>query len=94
MSSTKRKKLGMEAMRSGWELRTEEYHERQAEVPDGRILQIGVECGCDGDTRRVKKLQIYLDTSVLGGCFEPEFAPWSNGLIADFHAGTSRGDHL
>jgi hypothetical protein len=24
---------------------------------------------------------------VLGGCFEPEFAPWSRGLIADFHAG-------
>ncbi len=36
----------------------------------------------------MKKLQIYLDTSVLGGCFEPEFAPWSNGLIADFRAGT------
>jgi hypothetical protein len=36
----------------------------------------------------MKKLQIYLDTSVLGGCFEPEFAPWSKGLIADFHAGT------
>ncbi|HEX3129662.1 MAG TPA: hypothetical protein VH394_20155, partial [Thermoanaerobaculia bacterium] len=35
----------------------------------------------------MKKLQIYLDTSVLGGCFEREFAPWSNGLIADFHAG-------
>src|SRR6185295_12360313 len=36
----------------------------------------------------MKKLQIYVDTSVLGGCFEPEFAPWSNGLIADFRAGT------
>jgi hypothetical protein len=24
---------------------------------------------------------------VLGGCFEPEFAPWSNGLVADFRAG-------
>lgn len=36
----------------------------------------------------MKKLQIYLDTSVLGGCFEPEFSPWSKGLIADFHAGT------
>lgn len=35
----------------------------------------------------MKKPQIYLDTSVLGGCFEPEFAPWSNGLIADFRAG-------
>ncbi|HZF10619.1 MAG TPA: hypothetical protein VFE33_17675 [Thermoanaerobaculia bacterium] len=36
----------------------------------------------------MKKLQIYLDTSVLGGCFEPQFAPWSNGLISDFRAGT------
>jgi len=36
----------------------------------------------------VKKLEIYVDTSVLGGCFEPEFAPWSNGLVADFRAGT------
>ena len=36
----------------------------------------------------MKKLRIYVDTSVLGGCFEPEFATWSNGLIADFHAGT------
>jgi len=36
----------------------------------------------------MKKLKIYLDTSVLGGCFEPVFAPWSNGLVADFHAGT------
>src|SRR6185436_20177673 len=36
----------------------------------------------------MKKLQIYVDTSVLGGCFEPEFALWSNGLVADFRAGT------
>jgi hypothetical protein len=36
----------------------------------------------------MKKLLIYVDTSVLGGCFEPEFAPWSNGLVADFRAGT------
>lgn len=36
----------------------------------------------------MKKLQIYVDTSVLGGCFEPQFAAWSNGLIADFRAGT------
>ena len=36
----------------------------------------------------MKKLQIYVDTSVLGGCFEPEFAPWSHGLVADFRAGT------
>ncbi|HEV2854389.1 MAG TPA: PIN domain protein [Thermoanaerobaculia bacterium] len=35
----------------------------------------------------MKKPQIYVDTSVLGGCFEPEFAFWSKGLVADFHAG-------
>ena len=34
----------------------------------------------------MKKLQVYVDTSVLGGCFEPEFAFWSKGLIADFLA--------
>ena len=31
--------------------------------------------------------RIYLDTSVLGGCFDPEFAAWSNGLMRDFRAG-------
>jgi hypothetical protein len=36
----------------------------------------------------MKKPQIYVDTSVLGGCFEPEFAPWSTGLVTDFRAGT------
>lgn len=35
-------------------------------------------------------LRIYVDTSVLGGCFEPEFAPWSNGLMDDFREGTFR----
>jgi predicted nucleic acid-binding protein len=28
--------------------------------------------------------RVYIDTSVLGGCFDPEFARWSNALIADF----------
>jgi len=32
----------------------------------------------------MKKLRIYVDTSVIGGCFDPEFEIWSNGLIADF----------
>lgn len=32
----------------------------------------------------MKVQRVYLDTSVLGGCFDAEFAPWSNGLIADF----------
>lgn len=34
------------------------------------------------DTRR-----IYVDTSVLGGCFDAEFAPWSKGLVEDFRRG-------
>jgi hypothetical protein len=29
---------------------------------------------------------IYIDTSVLGGCFDVEFAMWSNALIRDFRA--------
>ncbi|MBF8278549.1 MAG: hypothetical protein HW390_3622, partial [Candidatus Brocadiaceae bacterium] len=30
---------------------------------------------------------IYLDTSVIGGCFEPEFEHWSNGLFKDVKLG-------
>ena len=33
------------------------------------------------------RLRIYIDTSVLGGCFDPEFAMWSNGLVRDFRTG-------
>ena len=33
------------------------------------------------------RLRIYIDTSVLGGCFDTEFAVWSNGLVRDFRAG-------
>jgi hypothetical protein len=33
---------------------------------------------------RMKKQRIYLDTSVIGGCHDPEFATWSLGLIEDF----------
>ena len=32
----------------------------------------------------MKKLRIYVDTSVIGGCFDPEFAEWSNALMDDF----------
>jgi predicted nucleic acid-binding protein len=32
----------------------------------------------------MKTPRIYIDTSVIGGCFDAEFAPWSNGLIQDF----------
>jgi hypothetical protein len=35
----------------------------------------------------VKPLRIYIDTSVLGGCFDFEFAVWSNALARDFRAG-------
>lgn len=34
----------------------------------------------------MKRLRIYLDTSVIGGCFDQEFSPWSNALMEDFLA--------
>lgn len=38
----------------------------------------------------MKRQRIYVDTSVLGGCFDPEFAEWSNGLLQDFRNGVFR----
>ena len=35
----------------------------------------------------MEQFRIYIDTSVLGGCFDPEFASWSHGLMRDFRAG-------
>jgi hypothetical protein len=35
----------------------------------------------------MKTPRIYLDTSVLGGCFDQEFAVWSNALMQDFREG-------
>lgn len=35
----------------------------------------------------MKTLRIDLDTSVLGGYFDAEFALWSEGLVEDFRAG-------
>ena len=35
----------------------------------------------------MKIQRVYIDTSVIGGCFDPEFAPWSNGLMKDFRLG-------
>ena len=35
----------------------------------------------------MKLQRIYLDTSVIGGCLDDEFAPWSNGLMKDFRLG-------
>lgn len=35
----------------------------------------------------MKIQRVYLDTSVIGGCFDPEFTEWSNGLIQDLRDG-------
>ena len=35
----------------------------------------------------MKQQRIYTDTSVIGGCFDDEFAEWSNGLMQDFRLG-------
>ncbi len=35
----------------------------------------------------MRKSSIYVDTSVIGGCCDPEFQEWSNGLLADVKAG-------
>lgn len=32
----------------------------------------------------MKIIRIYLDTSVIGGCFDPEFKTWSDLLMDDF----------
>lgn len=34
----------------------------------------------------MKKPRIYIDTSVIGGCFDAEFSKWSNSLMRDFAA--------
>ena len=31
--------------------------------------------------------KVYIDTSVIGGCFDVDFAFWSNGLMKDFKQG-------
>ncbi len=35
----------------------------------------------------MKLQRVYTDTSVIGGCFDAEFAPWSNALIRNFQFG-------
>jgi len=32
-------------------------------------------------------MRIYIDTSVIGGCFDSEFSEWSNKLLNDFIEG-------
>jgi len=38
----------------------------------------------------MKVQRIYIDTSVIGGCHDDEFAPWSSGLMKDFRLGNFR----
>jgi len=38
----------------------------------------------------MKTPRVYIDTSVIGGCFDEEFALWSNGLMEDFKEGRLR----
>jgi len=35
----------------------------------------------------MKRLRIYVDTSVIGGCFDSEFKEWSLALVDDFRLG-------
>lgn len=35
----------------------------------------------------MKKTSIYVDTSVIRGCCDPEFQEWSNGLLKDLQSG-------
>ena len=32
----------------------------------------------------MRRFRVYVDTSVIGGCFDPEFAAWSRLLVEDF----------
>lgn len=38
----------------------------------------------------MKTQRIYLDTSVIGGCFDEEFAQWSNALLKEIDLGLHR----
>jgi len=33
------------------------------------------------------KQRVYIDTSVIGGCFDQEFVEWSKRLFEDFNSG-------
>ena len=35
----------------------------------------------------MKQTSIYVDTSVIGGCFDPEFQEWSKAILKDFQIG-------
>ena len=36
----------------------------------------------------MKKIRVYVDTSVIGGCFDSEFEKWSNALFKNFEEKT------
>ena len=38
----------------------------------------------------MKAQRVYVDTSIIGGCHDEEFAIWSNGLMKDFRLGNFR----
>jgi hypothetical protein len=42
----------------------------------------------------MKILRVYIDTSVIGGCFDAEFVSWSNGLMQDFRQGHFRAVNI
>lgn len=43
--------------------------------------------GIEGRTGVIMKLRVYIDTSVIGGCFDDEFSEWSNDLFDEFRSG-------
>ena len=36
----------------------------------------------------MEKIKVYIDTSVIGGCFDDEFSEWSNKLFEEFKSGS------
>ena len=39
---------------------------------------------------RMRAQRIYVDTFMIGGCFDAGFAVWSSGVLEDFSMGTYR----
>ena len=35
-------------------------------------------------------INVYTDTSVIGGCYDPEFREWSQALFNEFETGTKK----
>lgn len=38
-------------------------------------------------SKKPRLFRIYVDTSVIGGCFDDDFKIWSNALVGDFREG-------